>query len=115
MATSSDQGNAVTAEWVGPSGHQLWNGMVLNPGTVVEGVGFDEANGSPYWKVLTGKDLSDSTVDGTVGALRFDPGAEARAAAEAEAQAEADAVKQLEAQAAADKAKAKQLSSGSGS
>ncbi len=63
MAPST--GNAVAAEWVGPSGHQLFDGTVLNPGTVVVGIGKDEVEASDYWKSLGDSDAytGDSSSD----------------------------------------------------
>lgn len=55
----SDSGNAVIARWVGPSGHQLFDGTGLDPGVVVQGIGKDEAEGNPYWEVLG--DLDEGT------------------------------------------------------
>lgn len=59
---ANDSGNAVVAEWVGPSGHQLFDGTVLNPGVVVRGIGKDEAEGSDYWKVVGDLDSYDDDI-----------------------------------------------------
>ncbi len=64
----SDPGNAVAAEWVGPSGHQLYNGVVLNPGVVLTAIGKDEAEASPYWRVLG--DTEEYTAAGDASSIR---------------------------------------------
>lgn len=64
----ADQGNAVTAKWVGPSGMQLFDGTVLEPGTVVDGIGKDEADGSAYWEIVS----SDGDAATDVSSVRGD-------------------------------------------
>lgn len=68
----TDLGNAVNAKWVGPSGHQLWDGTILNPGDIVLSIGKDEAEGSPYWEVVDKLPKSATPVS-EVSANRFDP------------------------------------------
>lgn len=64
MADNADQGNAVTAEWVGPSGTQLYDGTILNPGTVIAGIGKDEAENSDNWKVVASSDEAVADIAG---------------------------------------------------
>lgn len=74
---ASSPGNAVKAQWVGPAGHQLYDGTVLDPGTICDGIGYDEAKDNPYWKIVQKGDAASDASDN-----RFDPD-QAAAAAEA--------------------------------
>lgn len=42
--------DSVKATWVGPSGHELFDGTMLVPGETVCEIGGDEARDNPYWK-----------------------------------------------------------------
>lgn len=65
-------GNAVVAEWTGPTGMQLFDGTVLTTGSVIRGIGKDEAEGSAYWKVLGDLDSYTGEAQAETGSHRSD-------------------------------------------
>ncbi len=61
-----DPGNAVAARWVGPAGHQLWDGTILTTGAVIVGIGKDEADESAYWENLGDMDAYSDAPDASL-------------------------------------------------